>query len=277
MWHSREPMNSSCRLAKFVEVSTTRFFPQFFGAPNWRPLRKEAATSIERISTTAGTLDIHFFENQVTQFFPRTWGSKTIPRRSLAASSRGKIRREWQSCLEMSRSRFFGWTRDITMVPHKHHTFSHAMNLCRSNSINSNIYITHTSPTSPGNISRFYVDCFSLRLSWIHLELMVAGWLIVWFRGHVWHRLTCRALSRRRPSHGHRAKWRKWPKSWNSKDRSLSFCHWISLDPLLSLLMFLLITFNLFGSLEFQKQKKTACSCIAPANLWLVFCSARIH
>ena len=44
----------------------TRFFSTIFCAPNWRPLRKEAAASIERISTTAGTLDIHFFENQVT-------------------------------------------------------------------------------------------------------------------------------------------------------------------------------------------------------------------
>lgn len=53
---------------------------------------------------------------------------------------------------ELSRSRFFGWTRDFTMVPHKHHTFSHAMNWCRSSCMNSNIYITHTSLTSPKNI-----------------------------------------------------------------------------------------------------------------------------
>lgn len=114
-------------------------------------------------------------------FLPRTWGSKTIPRRSLAASSRGKIRREWQSCLEMSRSRFF-WLVGLEISQWYHtNIIQFLMQWIDAVAIVwiLIIYITHTSPTSPGNISRFYVDCFSLRLSWIHLELMVAGWLMV--------------------------------------------------------------------------------------------------
>ena len=100
MRHSREPMNSSCRRNLFVETPqlechnlcskfcANSFFPPFFCAPNWRPLRKEAATSIERISTTASTFTSWLSSDR---FLPRTWGAKTIPRRSLAASSRGKI------------------------------------------------------------------------------------------------------------------------------------------------------------------------------------------
>ena len=53
------------------------------------------------------------------------------------------------------------------------------------------------------------------------------------------------------------------------------------LDPLLIFLIFLLIPFNLYGSLEFRKKQKISacgeCSRIHPANLWLVLCSARIH
>lgn len=119
MRHSREPMNSSCRRGVLWN-SPTRM-------PHETCSKLEA---VEKGGRRLNRKDFHhsrahsLLENQVTQFFPRTWGAKTIPRRSLTASSRGKIQREWQSCLEMSRSRVFGWTRDITMVPQTSYIFS---------------------------------------------------------------------------------------------------------------------------------------------------------
>ena len=54
----------------------------------------------------------------------------------------------------------------------------------------------------------------------------------------------------------------------------------LSLDIFGSFTIFTDVSTHHFQSLWIlgvSKAKKSACSCIAPANLWLVFCSARIH
>lgn len=167
------------------------------------------------------------------------------------------------------------------MVPHKHHTFSHAMNWCRSSCINSNIYITHTSPTSPKNIRtrrRCRLFLFETVVNTFGVVFLVAGWLMV----PSWTRLTSVDFDLQ----GSVPKETKsWPQSkWNSK----SFV--LSLEPLDIFGSFTDVSICFYSSLsisleplEFQKQKKSAreecsrihpevvlhCSCKSLACIWL--------